>query len=454
MVAFRWAEPWSLNGARASTRAHEPDLFIQQHVSPLFYGKTVSTRCPKHSAVVSEEQFWGQGGDVLFGSVDLQGFLVTDWFPRAPGVFWSERAHLARFGVYNSAPENDPELGLIYRPSSKMELIEQGGLGTVRLLPHKVDGTRCWFATAITTLQCHAGIPLAIPDAVLEKSGLKWGETANIKGPVKFLHDVGLDDVADSVHGARPLIVFVEALKPVRTQGAGTVVITPVVLFETDDEYGRTHYSFVQCSAGKDSDLDEAAEWIEKYSAKHSGRIITNFDQQRPILANAPLSYQKLLTKTYDRTIVKEFTGTMIVDRIDSLKATNQYFGETHVGHNINVTGHAIVAIDSTLTNVSQTISIAQGLDSNQKSKLAAMVESLKTELDTLKSSHPDEAKEIADAVQKAVATASKPPEERKKNLLQLSARGLTDAAELVKGIAPTVLSTAGLIAKFVSGLG
>jgi hypothetical protein len=445
--------PWNENGARASIRADRPGLFIEEHVSPLFYGSTKSTRRRKHSAVVSEEQFWGRSGDVLFGSVELKGFMVTDWFPRAPGVFWSERARFAREQVYDSTPENDPELGLIYSPASKTGLIERGGVGTIRLLPHRVDGTRCWFATAVTSFQCHAGVPLAIPDAVLEKSGLKWGEVANVRGPVRFLHDVGLDEVADSVHGVRPLILLVEALTPVRAQ-TDTVVITPVVLFETDQKHDRAQYAFVQCPAGSDSHLDGAAEWIEKYSAKHSGRIITNFDQQRPILANAPLSYQKLLSRTYDRTIVEKFTGTMIVDRIDSLSATNQYFGETHVGHNINVTGPAIVAIDSTLNNVIQTIGAAQGLNDNEKSKLGEMVQSLRTELDAIKSSHPEEAKEIAEAAQKAVVTASKPPEERKKSLLQLSAKGLTEAAELVKDIAPTVLSTAGLIAKFVTGLG
>jgi len=82
------------------------------------------------------------------------------------------------------------------------------------------------------------------------------------------------------------------------------------------------------------------------------------------------------------------------------------------------------------------------------------MVESLKTELDSIKSSHPDEAREIASAVEKAVAHASKPSGQREKSMLGLSAKGLKDAAETVKDIAAAVLATAGLIAKFVVGLG
>jgi hypothetical protein len=63
------------------------------------------------------------------------------------------------------------------------------------------------------------------------------------------------------------------------------------------------------------------------------------------------------------------------------------------------------------------------------------------------------EAKEIADALEKAVANAAKPSQERKNNLLQLSAKGLKEAAELVKDTAPSILTTAEQIAKFIAGL-
>ena len=95
----------------------------------------------------------------------------------------------------------------------------------------------------------------------------------------------------------------------------------------------------------------------------------------------------------------------------------------------------------------------AAGLDSSQKSKLESLVQSLKADLEKLKASHADEAKEIAEALEKAVANAAKPPTERKESLLQLSANGLKEAAKLVKDTAPSILKTAGLIAKFIVGL-
>jgi hypothetical protein len=308
-----------------------------------------------------------------------------------------------------------------------------------------------------------------IPHTVLHEAGVSWGDRVNLAGRVRFLQDARLDDAADHVHHARPLIVFVDELEGTATLRSGKpIIISPVALFgamdpddmDPDDpcyhQGPEPRYTFVQCALGDDSELDAAAEWIEKYAKKYAGRVITNFDEQRPLLADAPLSYQRLVSKTYDRTVIKHFAGTVVVDRIDKLvheETTTQYFGDMHMGHNINVKGHAIIAIESTLNNVTQTIGTAQGLDANQKSQLEAMVQSLKAELDDVKSSHPDEAKEIADAVEKAVANASKPPEQRKQSLLQLSAKGLKDAAELIKDSAPNILETAGLIAKFIVGL-
>jgi|SRR5882672_6072146 len=450
--------PWEQDGARAALPAERPGAFVAQHLSPLFFKNTEAPPISRSDrGFVSEADFWKKGEQATFGVVSLKGFKITDWFPRAPGVFWSERARMAIENVYATEPNNDAQLGKFYSPQSKMNLIEHGGIGTIRLRPRQIDGVYCWFATALTGINCHTGIPLAIPESLLLSAGLKWGDKADLVGRVRFLQDAGLADVASSIQGARPLILFVESLTTIRQSELGRrkLVITPVVLFDTQASYDRTGYTFVQCSAGADADLDKATEWIELYTSKHSGQVITNFDEQRPILANAPLSYQRLVAKTYDKTIIQRFTGPTVVQRIEKLvhEEKNFVFGDINMGHNINVSGHAIVAIDSPLNNVSQTISAADGLSTVQKSQLEEMVKSLRTELDGLKTTHPDETKEIADAVQKAVAAASKPPEERKKSLLQLSANGLKEAAELVKDIAPNVLTTAGLIAKFVVGL-
>jgi hypothetical protein len=454
---------WQQDGARATTSARDTGRFVDQHISPLFFRRTNDgSKARDCTNITSEEQFWGKGGSVIFGAVRLNGFRVTDWFPRTPGVYWSQDAQMVRELVDSRPPTNDPELGMIFSPESKMNLIEQGGIGTIRLRPKRIDGEDCWLATALTGSKCHCGIPLAVPNGLLRESGVTWGDRVNIRGRVRFLQEAGLDDTAAYVHHARPLIVFVDELEGVTNSSPREpIVISPVALFEPANseshEYGdRAQYTFVQCAADSDSELDAAVNWIGRYATKYAGRVITNFDEQRPVLADAPLSYQRLVAKTYDRTVIEHFGGTIRADRIDKLfyeSKTTVNYGDTHVGHNINVTGSANINIDSLLSNVTQTIETAPGLDSAQKSKLDSLVQSLKSDLENVKASHADETKEIIDAVEKAVTIAAKPPQERKQSLLELSAKGLREAAELVRDVAPNILTTAGLIAKFITGL-
>lgn len=454
-------QPWQDAGAKSAIRADWPGRFIDQHILPLLYRLTTGSSVNASQDIESEEQFWNSGSVVPFGNVRLRGFRITDWFPRAPGVFWSRRARDARSNALSQRSHVDAELGRYYSPDSKMSLIEAGGIGTIRLRPKLNDGADCWFASALTGAECHSGIPLAIPDGIFRQAGVNWGDCVDIRGRVRFLQDVGLHDTASSVHHARPLIVFVDELRGVKSRHvAGPVIIAPVALFEPTtshhDRDGQPQYTFVQVAAGLDSELDAAGEWIEKYAGKHAGRVLTNFDEQRPMLADAPLSYQRLVAKTYDRTVIEKFHGTIRADRIDAVihnSSVAQYSGAVHMGHNINVGGSAIINIDSMLTNVTQTIGDSPGLDAAQKSQLQSLVESLKADLDALKNTHTDEVKAITEALEKAVAAASKPASERKRSLLTLSAKGLKDAAELVKDVTPSILATATSIGKFIADL-
>ncbi len=459
----RERNPWQDNGARSAVRATHPGRFIDQHILPLLYRLTKGTPPPESQDITSEEQFWGDEGIVAVGNIRLRGFRLTDWFPRAPGVYWSRWAGKAREQAWSEQSHSDPELGRSFSPKSKMDLIEEGGIGTIRLRPRRIDGIDCWLATALTGPECHRGVPLAIPDSVLRQARVDWGDPVDIRGRVRFLQDAGLHDTAARVQGVRPLIVFVEELKGATSRrGPGPIIISPVALFESVDSGSRypeerAQYTFVQCAAGADSELDAAIDWIGKYVRKYDGRVITNFDEQRPVLAEAPLSYQRLVDKTYDRTIIERFHGTIRADRIDAViqeSSVTQYSGDVHMGHKIHVGGSAIINIDSVLTSVTQTIGDSSGLDAGQKSQLQSMVETLKAELEKLKNTQADEAKAIADALEKAVSTAARPAPERKQSLLTLSANGLRDAAELVKDTAPSILATATLIAKFIVDLG
>jgi hypothetical protein len=325
--------PWEELGARAAVEARRPEEFIRQHVSPLFFRDTRPAD-GNHERFDSDKAFWSRSGSFHLASIRLTKFRLSDWFPRAPGVYWSEYGIEARELTWAGDAANDPKLGRIFSPESKMTLIEQGGIGTIRLRPRRIDDTDCWLATAVSGRQCAGGIPLALPHSFLQEAKTAWGDTVTIHGQIRFLQDAGLDDAAASVHHASPIIVFVDKIEslPRRKQSTPPITITPVVLFERgqDDESPRRRrlrnlgYTFVQCVAGAKNGINEAAEWLGSYAEKFDGQVITNFDERCPTLADAPLSYQRLVEKKYDRTIIERLylnDGAKFAEKIDRVEA-------------------------------------------------------------------------------------------------------------------------------------
>jgi hypothetical protein len=245
-------------------------LFFEEYLRPLLFWRTTDEgKKSKLREFETAEVFWENGAEIVLGEVRLKGFRLTDWFPRAPGVYWSPAAAWTREHARMQPPYSDPELGFYVSPPTKMGLIEVGGIGSIRLRPRKIDDEICWLAAALSGNECHQGIPLAIPKSVLEKTAVKWGDQVNIEGTVRFLQDAGLEDTAAYVHHARPLIIFVEKISGVKTRRTpDPIIITPVALFEStqESEYHseRAQYTFVQCVAGADSELDAAGEWIHE----------------------------------------------------------------------------------------------------------------------------------------------------------------------------------------------
>jgi hypothetical protein len=338
-------DDWNEQGAHSFAEARDPQVFVKQHVAPLLgqrachpemKGKEGPSQRQRRE-FRDEEEFWREACEITFRSVRLSQFRLSDWFPRTPGVYWSQYGIMTRENIYSNRTTVDPKLGRIYAPQSKMSLIEEGGVGTIRLRPRRIDGTDCWFATAVKGSQCAGGIPLLVPHRFISEGAIEWGDTVNVVGTVRFLQDASLEDVAAYVHHASPVIIFVEEIEVLSPKKrSAEITITPVALFDqplavgSQDPYRRRvdcGYTFVQ-SVSDHRQLSEAAEWIKLYAEKHGGRILTNFDERSPLLADAPLSYQRLVEKTYDRTIIANFHLEKLADRIDSVSTEYINYGQ------------------------------------------------------------------------------------------------------------------------------
>ena len=430
-----------------------PYAFVQQLIS-LFTSK--STRAAGHGGgaeklrFASDSEFWQNNN--LLAEVSLKDFRLSDWFPRTPGRYWAPGADFVRTQIENKKSQHNAVLGSYYEPAFKSQLIEEGGIGSIRLRSRRVDNEFCWFGTAYTSNFCHMGVPLVIPETLLRKKSVAWGDRISVTGQIRFLHNVGLDDIGNQQQNSQPLVLYVENLNGLPRKVGKPFFVSPVTLFKRTREwidYGfppQHQYTFANCEP-KDAQVADAAGWMERYAEQFEGRLITNFDEQRPILANAPLSYQRLVDKTFDRTLICEYVDNRVVNEI----ANFNYEEHHHMGDNISAGDNSIIFSHSPVTG--STIINSPNLSEAQNSELTALVDAVKRQLALVKETLPEEAKRMDRAVEDAVAEATKPPAERKNPFLELTATGLLSTAKLLVDVAPGVMHAATQLATFVQGL-
>lgn len=439
--ARRTLASWQLYRTRAVMEAQAPSTFLSQQIAPLVRHETVAR--PGEGLTFDDEvDFWSASEHLGLATVCLRRFRLSDWFPRAPGVYWSNLGQRSRAFVAEGVPEHDEELGAYYVPWSKMELVEQGGLGNVRLTPKRIDGVRCWLASASTGPQAAGAVPLAIPDSLLGDCDVTWGDTVHLTGEVRYLREMGLDDVAASVHHASPIILLVQQVRAVASHDRRDEqpLVTPVVLISAQEASGRSPglsfgkygYSFASCRSSQ-AELDDAAAWMNLYAAKHGCKVLTNFDETRPTLADAPLSYQRLVARDYDHTYIESLTlnGTLAgyIDRIDNMSNVN------------NVTLGTGVVIHGSLTVANSIKDSFNRSEVVPDPNLRDLLTKLASQVGELSQGMSAEAQEkVADDLATLTKELSRPAPRRQ--WWQLSIEGLKDAATAMGEIGAPIVKT------------
>ena len=98
----------------------------------------------------------------------LRGFQLTEWVPRAPGVWWTDEGQQRRDAAAGYAIEQwvpGSKRQTVYSPRGKY-LMVSGGVGTNRFLPHAGEGGRYRPVCATSSGFCDAGIPIAMLEDV------------------------------------------------------------------------------------------------------------------------------------------------------------------------------------------------------------------------------------------------------------------------------------------------
>jgi hypothetical protein len=225
----------------------------------------------------------------------LQEFDLSEWFPRAPGAFWTELGISLRTQARHLV-ENMGEI-VVYTARGKM-LMVQGGIGTIRLKPHGTGNTQYKILGASSSGSLSCGIPVVMPAGQYEKIRDRLLETGSISATVTGLYsavpvsdeqmvlkaagfelDKGLQSwIAKSFYVPRHC-VLVESIVLIDNVRAGRDVAGAAwSIYQTEgEEYGWTYSSFDPRQQGS---VDKAVAFLNDYAHNHRLKhFLTEFDE-------------------------------------------------------------------------------------------------------------------------------------------------------------------------------
>ena len=393
----------------------------------------------------SNTAFWKsilQGQTRALRWINLKGFQVVDWYPRSPGLFHTDQAAWHREHADHYLHE---EAGVrFYEPYGKVNMI-QGGIGAIRFKTLPIEGEECWLCTATSDSYCHSGIPLAIPNRLMSHIGFDSQNRFYLTGQVRFLPE-DLQNHFYHVERIPQIYVLIDQVQKINTRGL-PVKITPMVFFTTDREewrYQNGNVTYVTCYADNYTELDHAADWLNWYTRRYQGEVMTNFDQQRPVFQNAPFSLQKVMSGRLDVTKLEtlHLDDRFMSVLLEGVRTIN--IGEIKMGDTFNMSGDfrgAILNIKSNLDGVSQSIGASSTLSPLTKNELKSLIAQLNDALQQTPPDKVEEAQAVADTAKSLVETATK--ESPNKTTLRINAEGLKLAAQNIAEVMPTVLTIA-----------
>jgi hypothetical protein len=267
-------------------------------------------------------------------TIALNNFKVTEWVPRAPGVFHTGDGRASREMALNFVLPSDRYMPLasslnelddlsasarqtlvVFDPYGKGSMIH-GGIGCIRTKawrPRKDEHEEDWWLLGATSSAVvHEGLPVRLPNRLyqrfiddIEDGGLN----CSLIGKVRFVpdelvtlyaHARGIPKVYIEVDNIRP--------QPLPSRRRGCLV-SAAVGFQSDYEGRPSLYaSYVTFDSGDARSLDQAANWLEEIyiHRMYHGRVLTDFDQQSTRFEGAVFSLDCLLRTQVNETAVRE----------------------------------------------------------------------------------------------------------------------------------------------------
>jgi TIR domain len=277
-------------------------------------------------------------------TVVLQNFQIMDWFPRAPGLYYSPYAQWAREEAFLHLDERFPkspirdhahgsggrlanDYTVVFTPEGKLSML-QGGIGAIRLKPVKLQNEAHWLLTATSDGVTHTGVPIALPQRlysrVFRQIRKQGSITATITGQFEEIPDpfTRLFDWSIQVPKWVLRVTDLQIVEPRKVDLETSVAVSFV------SEYtGRpgVYSTYVTFRPDVEGSFEDAVRWMkaEYVEGGYQGRIITDFDQTVTIFPEARLALNKVMARSVSPRELAEAIELMQV----SARA-DEYFDE------------------------------------------------------------------------------------------------------------------------------
>lgn len=283
----------------------------------------------------SNEGVWNQFiEEQLFATrrVTLDYFHLFEWFPLAPGKFHTPDARSARIEADNFKLRA-PDGSYFYTPAGKGLMIEEGGVGAVRLRPTEIHGENFYFMTASANGVCHEGFPILIPEIFygqLKQRMLGVGAvSAVLSGEMKLVPQDALTFFGNP--RAFPQIYLhvddIRILDKPRPE-VTRFYVSVAVSFQGNVQGTVGNYmTYCTFDPGSKTSLDRAIDWIDNFYVQnqYKGTVITDFDDVYPHFPNAVFELAALRSGNLDMQKAVDFLKANWMDQAASEKFRNYY---------------------------------------------------------------------------------------------------------------------------------
>lgn len=274
-------------------------------------------------------------------TIKLEDFFLFEWFPRSPGLYYTDQAKWSREdalrytveypissqlkGIDDAHKIGDqsfiPDFMRIFDPYGKIQML-RGGIGSIRLKDRVIDGTEhVWFMTASSTNTAHEGFPIALPDHLyqhyIDQIATRGVAPCTIIGKLRFVPDT-LNTLYQDYIGVPQLYLLVEEVKPsTRKLNRDEVPRVSVAVMFRSNFGGENNVfsSYVTFFPSQPGSFSARVDWLENTYVKsmYQGEVITDFDEQTRRFETAQFSLKKILEKQVSMNDVGEWVRQEVV---------------------------------------------------------------------------------------------------------------------------------------------